>query len=269
MKHLPTIKAIIFSLFLLFIYWDSTLWKTAINYLGVGEKRVIYGLFSIGLLLGIAMIYFISFKLLASFSKNKGRDIPQPSNVIYYILIIIFCFKFLVFGDIGLRINRQSTIEVCHSSVTSSNDDCAIEIKSPVIRDSSLIIYKVGSSKGDHSWKDLYQGLYFLKDIETQKHYVVRSGIVSGSVIESDIKDEVLTKSDGLLLIKDLDIKTSQKDEVNDFLKTNSLSYETPIFSIQLDGFQIFFLLLLYWGVYVLVLIFIFFLIVLSFPDKN
>lgn len=269
MEYLLILRAVVYSAFLLFIYWDSTIWKLSTNILGEGETRVTYGLLAMTIFLGISSIYLLFFKGLFQVFKKNGSKTPNVYGV-FYVVMIVFCFKYCLFGDIGVKLEKGSSFEVCQpEEITTRNHDCAIEIKNPSITDSTLRIYDVGQVKGDHGWRDLYQGFYILKDDLTDKQFVVRSSVVSGDSREYDIEEEVYQESEGLLLFNDNDIKASQKEEALDFLKSLNLASNTPIYKIKSGWWIQFAQKLLYWGVYVIVLILVLLMIALSLPDKE
>lgn len=149
----------------------------------------------------------------------------------------------------------------------TNNQHCAIAIKSPSIKDSTLIIYHVEPVKGDHGWRDTYQGFYLLEDTITGKQFVVRSLIVSGDYLASDIKEEVYQNSEELLLWVDHDIKSSQKKEAKEFLSALNLSFNTPIYKIKTGWLIQFAQQLLYWSVYFIILIVVFFMLALALSD--
>jgi hypothetical protein len=227
-----------------------------VNYLGENEKRITYGILSMGLFLTISIIYFILFNIIKlSFPKKKRKQIVKYPKSLPIILIVIFCFKFLIFGDIGVNIDNNENL------------DKTVEIQNPTLKQGSLKVYKIGQVKGGYGWKDTYQGFYLLENIKTNKQYVISSG-VSAEHPERDIYDQY-TKPDRLFLIANKTIKASQKKEVQSFFNGAKLSSDTTIYSIKKNGFTLFFMHLLYWGVFTLIIIAILFLIILSLPDKK
>lgn len=257
MKLISVIKNTIFSIFLIFIYWDSTFWKIAVNYLGENEKRITYGILSMGLFLTFSIIYFILFKLIESlFPKNKRKKIIKYPKSLPMILISVFCFKFLIFGDIAINIDNNQSL------------DKAIEVQTPTLKQGSLKIYKIGQVKGGYGWYDIYKGFYLLQNIKINKQYVICSQDVSGENLESKIYKEY-TSPDKLFLIENKTIKSSLKGEVKSFLINNNLSNSTKIYSIKSNGFTLFFMQLLYWGVFALIIIVSLFLIILSLPESK
>ncbi len=146
MKYLIILRAVCYSAFLLFIYWDSTLWKVSVNMLGEGKTRITYGLLAMALFLGVTLLYNLFFKLLFRPFKKEGTSLPKVGGP-FYIIVIIFCFKYCIFGDIGVLLEKESSFEICKSADITPHSDCAIEIKSPAIKDSTLKIYKVGRGK--------------------------------------------------------------------------------------------------------------------------
>lgn len=256
MKYISVTKAILFSIFLIFIYWDSTLWKIALNSIGENQERVTYGLFCSMLFLLISISYssiFLFFRALCS--KEKRKKIPKDGSIVQYVLIGVFCFKFLIFGDLGFNIDSYYE--------TAS----AIEIEKPTLVENSLQIHDVGQVKGGDGWYSIYQGFYILKDLKTNKTYPICSGVVSGDRLKQDIYAEYIDISP-IFLVKNTTIKASQKDEVRKFFDSLSYSYRMDIYSIKgTSGFILFFMRLLYWAVFALVLVLCAFLVTLSLPD--
>jgi hypothetical protein len=256
MKYIPTTKAILFSIFLVFIYWDSTLWKIALNSIGENQERVTYGLFCSMLFLLISIGYssvFLFFRALSA--KEKRRETPKDASILQYILIGIFCFKFLIFGDLGFNIDSYyETID-------------AIEIEKPNLVPESLQIYNVGQVKGGYGLYSIYQGFYVLKDLKTNKTYPVCSRVVSGNNLKQDIYAEYMNINP-IFLVKNTTIKAEQKDEVRKFFDSLSYSYNTDIYDIKgKSGLVLFFMRLLYWAVFALVLVLCVFFVSLSLPD--
>lgn len=97
----------------------------------------------------------------------------------------------------------------------------------------------------------------------------MRSIVVSGDSRASDIKDEIYQESGGLLIFRDEAIKVSQPTETKAFLSAFNLGPDTPIYKIKTGSLMLFGQKLLYWGVYLVVLIFVLFMVVLSLPDKK
>lgn len=241
MKFISVFKTTVFSLFLLSIYWKSTLWNIAVECLGQNYQRIIYALVAIALLLTMSLVYFGSFRLLESiFSKKKKND----SKMFFNILIGIFCFKFLIFGDLGEHIDNQDSENM-------------LEVQIPKLIQGSLKIYNVGQVKGSNGWYDIYRGFYLIEDVKKKKQYVICSKVVSGNDLKNDIINEY-TNPDKLFLMKNSNISVSEKSEAQDYLNTVNIKDNT-LFSIQVDGFTLFFMRLLYWGVFIIIMIMIVF----------
>lgn len=251
MKYLRLIKSILFSLFLIYIYWDSTIWKITVYFLGDEERRITYGLLSIVILSVIATLYFSLFSLIIPSSKKKKKRKKQ-NDTIAYILVAIFCFKFAIFGDLGIYIDQHT------------NPDSFVIIESPQVNRSSLKVYNIGQVKGSNGFYDIYKGFYLIKD-KNEKQYLICSRTVSGPSLELDILSEASKKT--LKIYLDKSIKPNHQEEVNAYLQLNALRTNTHIYSIKSTGFVLFFLRLLYWVVYSVVIILIGFYISLSLPN--
>ena len=253
MKYIPFIKSVIFSFFLIFIYWDSTLWKFSEEYLGSDKERIAYGITSIGLLIIISVIYFGLFRLLEFKKTKKEKKKLKDSRILAVILIVIFCFKFFIFGDLGVNIEEESS-------------NSGIEIENPRLVEGSLKTYHVGQVKGGYGWYKIYRGFYLLEDLKTNKEYVVCSGVVSGDNLRSDIIYE-FSEPEYLFLYLENNIKASEKEEVDNFLNSISKDSSTKIYYIKSEGLVMFAMHLLYWAVLIVVFIGVFFYVALSFPD--
>lgn len=268
MKYLPSIRAILYSLFLLFIYWDSTLWKLSTQILGDDMVRIEYGLFSMMLIIGITIVFAVLFNLTLKIFKKNETYIPKTPKGVYIFLVVLFCFKYFIFGDVGVVLEAEDNIQFCEITDVNPASDCAFKIVNPEVIRESLEINKIGQVKGSNGWYKIYRGICLVQDPVSKKQFVVASDVVSGQHLENQVVNSFVVE-EGTILLKNKDIKASEKEDVKRFFGNQNIDWSTNVYSVKQDGFTKFFIYLLFWGVYFIVLIACIILISLSIPDKK